>query len=361
IDFQFRAPKTQGLHIVKFIFVADGSLVSGGEIDIPVEVTTNAPNIIKEKEIENIPVGEFIEEPIMRIGILTIDEETGYTADITCETDFDVRDGNGNLMAEMKSGEVVSSFYKKMKYWFNRGKGLENTSYYLRFIPKEANAVCTVVNFDRTKTRNSSHPDNQFRNILELRYSEEKDIVWLINELPIEMYLRGLGETSEASHHEFKKALITVARTYALYHWQRGVDKLETTESSTKHAGEYFHMNAYADDQVYKGYGYETRHPSIGKSAEQTSGVVVTYNGKIAITPYFSRSDGRTRDWNEVWGGSIAWLKSVPVPWDQGKTLWGHGVGMSATGALAMAREGKNWEEILHYFYQDIDLLKQWE
>lgn len=361
MSFQFLAPRTKGTHMVRFVLAADGITVPGGEIDIPVEVTTNAPTIIQEEKQESLKDGEIMEEPMMRIGILTIDEETGFTAEITCDNDFDVRDGNGNLLAEMKAGENVSAFYKKMKYWFNRGKGIENTSYYLRFLPRKENAVCTVVNFDRRKTRKAAYADNQFRNILELRYSEEKDVVWLINELPIEMYLRGLAETSNISPEEFKKALITVARTYALYHWERGTEKLDTTESSTKHADEYFHLNAYADDQVYKGYGYEERNPLIGKAVEETRGAVVTYQGETAITPYFSRSDGRTRDWSEVWGGSVAWLTSVPVPWDQGKTLWGHGVGMSATGALAMAKEGKTWKEILQYFYQGIELVERWE
>jgi peptidoglycan hydrolase-like amidase len=53
----------------------------------------------------------------------------------------------------------------------------------------------------------------------------------------------------------------------------------------------------------------------------------------------------------------------VPAPCDKqkGRKLWGHGVGMSATEALCMADEkGKNWEEILKYFYKDIELKKRW-
>ena len=174
----------------------------------------------------------------------------------------------------------------------------------------------------------------------------------MINELPIEEYLYGLGETSNASHEEFKKSLLTVARTYALYHWER----------NTKHKG-YFHMNAYADDQVYFGYGYEQVHPLIREAVEDTRGVTVNYEGRTALTPYFSRSDGRTRSWSEVWGGSVAWLigKDAPCDKERGYTLWGHGVGMGATEALCMANNGDDWEEILNYFYTDIDLTKRWE
>lgn len=350
LTFQFQAPRTKGNHIVKFVLAADGVEVPGGEIEIPVEVTNEAPNAVASPVREGVQRANVIEEPILRIGLLTIDEETGGEAKITCNEDYEIRDGQGSLLGEMKAGEVVNTFYKKMRYWFNRGKGLEQSTYYLRFVPETDDAICTMTNFDRRRTRNAAYADNQFRNILEIRYSEAKDRTWLINELPVEKYLRGLAETSNYSHHEFKKTLITVARTYALYHYER----------ATKHADEYFHMNAYADDQVYKGYEYELRHPKIGLSAEDTEGVVVTYENRTAITPYFSRSDGRTRDWNEVWGGSVAWLKSVPTPCDKGRTLWGHGVGMSASAALCMANDGETWDDILEYFYQGIELQKRW-
>jgi stage II sporulation protein D len=44
------------------------------------------------------------------------------------------------------------------------------------------------------------------------------------------------------------------------------------------------------------------------------------------------------------------------VPWDQGKTLWGHGVGLSATGALGAANDGWTYDRILKYFYTGIEL-----
>ena len=208
----------------------------------------------------------------------------------------------------------------------------------------------TVTNFDRRVTRGSAFADNTFRGVLEIRYNDVKDRVWLINELKMEMYLRGLAETSNISPMEYQKALVTAARTYAFYHWTR----------NTKHDGEFFHVDAYLD-QVYKGYGQEQRSPRITEAVEATRGRYVTYNDAIAITPYFSRSDGRTRDWSEVWGGDVPWAKGVAVPCDIGKTLWGHGVGMSASGALCMANQGMMWDEILKHFYTGIELNKKWE
>jgi peptidoglycan hydrolase-like amidase len=96
---------------------------------------------------------------------------------------------------------------------------------------------------------------------------------------------------------------------------------------------------------------------------EATRGQIVTYNGKIAITPYFSRSDGRTRSWGEVWygGSQYPWLVGVSVPEDNGRTLWGHGVGLSASGALDMARAGKQYDEILKHFYTGIELRRAYK
>ncbi len=351
ISFRFKAPTKKGTHTVSYQLVVNGAVVPDLQIDIPVEVTSNAPDVVKTPVTTDEPTsGTYTEEPMIRVGVLTVDEETDDQAEITCETDWKLYDGNGALLAELDKNEEVNAFYKKGKYWYNRGKGLESNSYYLRFVPDTKNAVCTMTNFDRRETRGSKYADNTFRNILELRYNSTYDRVWLINELPAEMYLRGLAETSNDSHAEFQKALITAARTYLYYHWQR----------ATKHASEYYHVDAYYD-QVYKGYGQEQRTPTLTQAVEATRGRVVEYKGKTAITPYFSRSDGRTRDWSEVWGGEVEWLKSVPTPCDQGKTLWGHGVGMSASAALCMANNGDKWDYILKYFYTGITLNRLWK
>lgn len=353
VTFSFRAPRVTGSHAVRYVFAANGTAVPDLFIDIPVDVTSNAPDAVESpvrNELDE-PV-DLMDEPILRVGVLIVDEETDWQVDVSCEVDWKLTDTNGRVFAEMDAGERAKAFYKDGQYWYDDGEnGLLPSSLPIRFVPDERNRICTVENFDRRVTRGYTHPDNAFRNNLELRYNSTKDRTWLINELPIEFYLRGLAETSNISHLEFQKTLVTVARTYALYHWERG----------TKRGPEGFHVTAYSDDQVYNGYGQEARSPRLVSSVEATRGRVVTYEGKTAITPYFSRSDGRTRDWGEVWHGDVPWLKGVPAPCDIGKTLWGHGVGLSASEALCQANNGKEWDEILHYFYTDVDLTKRWE
>lgn len=349
-EFTFTAPRQKGSYDLRYTFSANGTEIPDFYIDIPVEVTSNAPEVINDPVIRE--TSDMIEEPTIRVGALIVDEETDWEVEVSCAEDWELRSGSGGLLAQMKANESALAYFQKdeLKYYFNRGKGLEKTSDFLRFVPSVPNSVCTIENFDRRVTRNFSHADNTFRNVLELRYNTAKDRTWMINEIPIEYYLRGLAETSNISHYEFQKTLITVARTYALYHWERG----------TKRGPEHFTITAYSDDQVYGGYGREARSPNIVKAVEETRGRVVTYDGKTAITPYFSRSDGRTRDWSEVWFGEVEWAKSVPVPCDEGKTLWGHGVGLSASGALCMANNGEKWNDILNYFYTGIELNRHW-
>ncbi len=363
MDFTFRAPSTKGTHTISYSMVVDGNEIPNFQIDIPVEVTSSAPDVYVPPKKNASPStsagsgsggiieGDKVAEPTLRVAILTVDDETDNKVDVSCETSWKLFDGDRGLLAELKKGESVEAFYKKNRYWYNRGKGLEKTSSFLRFVPDEANAVCKIENFDRTVTRGSDHPYNEFRNVLELRYNSAKDRTWVINELPMELYLRGLGETSNISHPEFQKTLLTIARTYAFSMWTH----------KKKHADEFYDISSYADDQVYRGYGQEKITPNITSGVQATAGVIVTYQGDTAITPYFSRSDGKTRAWGDVWYGDVDYLKSVPCPCDKGKTLWGHGVGMSASEALCQANNGKAWQDIIRYFYQGVDLTKRWK
>ena len=42
-------------------------------------------------------------------------------------------------------------------------------------------------------------------------------------------------------------------------------------------------------------------------------------------------------------------------------TGFGHGVGMCQWGARAMAEDGKSPEEIINYFYRDIEIVSLWD
>jgi hypothetical protein len=357
VSFKVKVPAKSGQYTARFALEADGNEVeyfdipikstSDGHIETtpttptsPTPATPSSPSITYPS---NLPG-----EPIIRVGIFATIDDTMILGGVN--SGFSLTQ-NGNPVCTFNLGEEVKVVYDRAGGVYKASGPrcqTQSTNYFVAVAPDGLSPL-EVTDFYRPVSWLPGANDNKFRGKLELRYTPATDKVWLINELPIEWYLKGIAETSELSPIEFHKTLLIAARTYAMYHIERG----------TKHANEYFIVDAKYD-QVYKGYGQEARSPTIARAIDETRGVVVSYEGKIAITPYFSRSDGRTRDWSEVWYGNVEWCKGVAVPQDNGKTLWGHGVGMSASGALAMAvHEGKTYDYILKYFYTGIDL-KPW-
>lgn len=295
-------------------------------------------------------------EPNIRIGLFN----TTNAQRLTCDKYFDIYAGDDVILSGIRPNlPVAVSFDFSGKLYFVSTAGITKiTASPIRFVPREKGAIMTLTDYINRPQWNLNLNDNQFRDVIEFQYSYANGKLWVINELPIENYLKGLAETSNYSPVEYQKVIATAARTYALYHYNRGREN-NVPDGSTKHAKEHFHLDSLYD-QVYRGYGSEKRLPRLAQAIDETRGITITYKNKIVVTPYFSRSDGRTRAWEEVWyGDAKAWLKSVAVPEDAGQELWGHGVGMSARGALIMTRDkGKNWKETLKYFYQGTELQK---
>jgi len=330
--------RTEGDYNTKFILMNGDKAISGGEVIIPIKV-------IGSISVAPQPPVSLGVEPIIRIGLYS----TTDVVSLRANSNFEVRDGNGNLIFTVPAGIIVyASFdFNTKKYAANLNGDLRSNLPYLRFVPQDANTIFEVTSFENRPAWNTSLNDNKFRGILELRYSEGRDKLYVINELPMEAYLKGLAESSNNNPIEYHKALATAARTYAQHNINIG----------GKHPAAYFTLNASAYDQVYRGYNSEIRVPNFVKAVEETRGIVVTYNGEVVVTPYFSQSDGRTRSWEEVWAGSPKpWLVSRPDPYCAGMTLWGHGVGFSARGAHGMAEAGNNFEQILKYYYMGVEL-----
>lgn len=380
LTFHIKTPPKKGNYQASFQLYADNQPVDGGVIDIPITVTADgviepepAPKPVQTTPtptpstpstpsapvpaLNPIPlngdVSSLPNEPMIRAGIFaTTDDKMVVKARFS---PLEVRQGGsgGAVVCNLTVGQSVTvNYVRSSRMYTLSGDCMAQSSSWYVVHAADGISPMEMSDFSRPVGWLPGANDNTFRANLELRYAAQVDQVWVINELPIEYYLRGIAETSDVSPAQYQRALLTAARTYAMYHVQRG----------TKHAARHFTVDA-TYDQVYRGYGAEARSPTIVAAVEATRGQIVTYDGKLAITPYFSRSDGRTRDWTEVWGGgAVPWLKSVPVPHDVGKTLWGHGVGMSATGALQMdAKDKATYDQILKHFYQGTELRKAYK
>lgn len=371
--FFVKAPPKRGSYQLRFRLFANGQPVDGGELLVMVRVTSDgyiAPDQVRPPTPTPVPTpstpstptlpplqaqplggdsSQLPSEPMIRAGLYQPPHEALQVQTLTAGAT--VFSGQTAVCALATGQSVRITYLRGTGQYSLTGdggcSGVASSPYRVR--SNDGIAPLRIADFVRPAHWISNASDRDFRGQLELRVSNTGSEVWVINELPIEWYLKGIAETSNISPTEFQRTLLVAARTYAMYHVQR----------ETKHAAKGFTVEA-THDQVYRGYAMELRAPRIGQAVDATRGQIVTYQGRLAITPYFSRSDGRTRSWGEVWAGgsNYPWLVGVPVPQDQGRTLWGHGVGMSATGALSMANEGRTYNDILTYFYTGIQVMQ---
>ncbi len=161
-----------------------------------------------------------------------------------------------------------------------------------------------------------------------------------VQEMPLDEYLKGVvpAEIGLAKPLEALKAQAIAARSYAV--------------TTRRHAADGFDLCTTAHCQVWKP---QNRYPDSDRAVDETSGLVVTYNGQIVSAPFFGHCDGRTRNSEEVWSGKIAYCRSVPCICGH-TSLYGHGVGMCQRGAVAMAHQGATAEEILKHYYTGIEI-----
>jgi len=287
-------------------------------------------------------------EPILRVGIASVQGQIGLTA----AQAFQVVDNAGAVLMNVEPNIPVFLAYDPIgKNYTAIGPGpIIISSLPIRAKTTIEPSVITLSTFNNPASFDSSINENIYRGAIEVRWSDKDQKLWIINELGMEDYLRGIAETSNSSPMEFHKAQIVAARSYALYHYQ----------TKTKHESRNFDVIATVGDQYYRGYNSELRLTNVSKAVDATRGQVVTYQKQVAITPYSASSNGTSRAWEEVWGGTPKpWLIRQPIPEDVGRKKYGHAVGMSQLAAQDQAKAGKNYVDILKFFYVGTEVT-QW-
>ncbi|MFH1207721.1 MAG: SpoIID/LytB domain-containing protein [Patescibacteria group bacterium] len=333
--FTMTAPNVAGYYTEHFALVAENATwIKGGEFTIDMKVG-DPP--------DPAPTTAAVGEPTVRIGLYS----TTDPITITSNGAYQLVDGHTNTATDKSANESTSIIFS-------------DTAYY-RLIQKDPASIMTVASWTNKPAWNSTLNDNTFRGTLEVRYASTDKKLWVINELPLESYLKGLAEVSNGQPPEYLKALITSARSYILWHTLRG----------GKHPNEHFDINA-TTDQVYRGYGFEQRSTDPIAAVAATAGQVVVHPDAISqlnpegiiVAAYSSGTDGRTRSWQEVWdSGGFPWCLSVSDPYgviSNATTLTGnHMVGLSAQGARGFAtKENKTYDWILRYYYTATSLKK---
>ena len=109
LSFVFKAPPTKGMYTIKYQFAANDVVLSDAEILIPVEVTSDAEDVLNSPVLDATILQNMIPEPMLRIGVLIVDEETNNEVKISCNTDWKLVDGNGALLAEQAANQSIQS------------------------------------------------------------------------------------------------------------------------------------------------------------------------------------------------------------------------------------------------------------
>ena len=375
--FSFKAPPIGGKFTPRFELASDDRMVDGGVLEFPVAVTQYEPPPSSAPHMASEFAGAGNRGPNIRVGICYIPQQwdkpttdvapwnkaprddlpscnkSGEPVDdmhlpvvLAASGTYTLLNGDHSIVRTLSGVTAVDFDFATKITTVRNGDFIHTSNQHVVFVPDQADTILEIQNLDNRPAWDTGINFNKYRGTIEVRYTPDSNRLWIIEELPMEDYVRGLAETSNASPHEFQKALVTAFRTYALF----------VVSVGGKHQSEFHDVNRTGNDQVYKGYTSELVRSNVVRAAEETRGTAVTWSDQIAVTPYFSRSDGRTRSWSEVWYGSRPWLISKPAPYDAGKTLWGHGVGMSASDAVGRANAGADWRDILRYYYTGIEL-----
>lgn len=349
----FRTPVKKGEYVAKFILNIDDNKIIN-EIEIPVIVTADAPSSYRQPFFSNELTGiEEVDkvkqtlrlgvEPRIRVGILA--PTSNFIQFRSYEDDYNVYAGTElkGILPIRKLGVVkfVDGIYS-----FKGGELDFTSNNFIRLEPvSNPHAVYHLPNLI-TRAVTWVNPEslfNKYRGVLEYRQGEIDKKMYVVNDLLIEDYVKGMAEVNKNDLPEFVRANLVAARNYAY---------------ASKGKYSFFDVLGNTYDQLYLGYEAELALPNVVKAAEATRGVFVTYNKEIVTTPYFGNSNGMTKSFSSVWGGANKpWLVPVLTNYDKGKKQLGHGVGMSQRDASLRAKnENLNFVSLLKYYYTDVEV-----
>jgi len=332
--------------------------------------------------------------PEISVGIWAFDED--YLEDEAFEIDgnkrYVIKDDDGHILGRIDKDDRTKVKYDgggKLRVYSTINDVVVDEKVYF----EAADGDNTTMIFD---VHLPGYSYDEYRGKIKLDHSEYtnpnrpydwQEKIWVVNILPLEHYVWGDGELVGDGDMDHNKVMVTSFRSYG-YWW------IDVATKWRYIAG--FIVNATPGNQLYRGYEYEEDHPRVKKAAEETRGKIVASEDSdeknhVAITPYSSWTDGRTRSFEERWGGKdYPWCKSVDDPYGDNETSsnsyirklttdqlvngcigcmpktdsnptgkyngGNHMVGLSANGSVDRANAGWSWTKILNYYFDDIDI-----
>ncbi len=151
--------------------------------------------------------------------------------------------------------------------------------------------------------------------------------VQTVDAVGLDDYVRGVvaAEMPSSWATAALEAQAVAARTYAI---------------TTTVGGSGYDLYSDTRSQMYGGVKAET--PSTNAAVGATSGQIVTYGGKPAVTYFFASSGGYTESIQNVWAGATPepWLRGVPDPYDNAGQNPYHSWGSQMSLAAAARKLG---------------------
>lgn len=229
----------------------------------------------------------------------------GTDLDLVCEA------SSGQDIKRISAGKFVNVFPKNGKVYVNTEQGEFGPYDRVEARPLRATSLASEGRVRvQLKTRAGWVPSGarEYWGIMRVVPAATAGVLELYNIVSIDKYLGSLGEveydwadpSSKAYAPEAVKAQAVAARTYAL---------------AQLASRSYIHDNQW--DQAYlgyfaRGYCFETRFPGIPQAARETSGLVLKYGGKYAVTFFSAHSGGYTTAWET---GTYPYLVARPDPY----------------------------------------------
>lgn len=168
---------------------------------------------------------------------------------------------------------------------------MENTYQHPQFMTKDLTYGAPVLDLGIRK----------YRGRMEIGRYKESGIT-AVNVVELDYYLYGVlpSEMIPSWPIEALKAQAVAARNYAVYY----------SEVVNKYSSEPYDLCDTVNSQVYKGYDVE--NDNTNKAVNETSYKLIYFGDKIIPSYFFSTSGGHTENSENVWSGTVPYLKGVP-------------------------------------------------
>jgi SpoIID/LytB domain protein len=127
-------------------------------------------------------------------------------------------------------------------------------------------------------------------------------------------YLYGISEVSSSWPKAAMQAQVLAARTYALSKVERGVRQGCSCHMDDG-GGPYYDQTFTGWTKASSAKGDRWVEAVNTTLASDTTGLAILYDGKPISAFYHSSSGGATQSVQDVWGGTLPYVVSVPDPW----------------------------------------------